>query len=84
MAGAGVGSIGAGAAVPAAATTSAKRAATAASAAIVDKNSLVDQLLKKQQPPTALPVSLNVITPASAANTPASSGHVGTNINTSA
>lgn len=83
MAGAGLGSLGAGAVAPAAATASSKTASTPASATKVDQNSLVDQLLKKH-PPATQSVSLNVVTPASAANSPASSGHIGTNINTSA
>jgi len=83
MAGSGVGSIGAGTAAPATASTSANLAPTQTSAAKVDKNSMIDQLLKKH-PPTAQPVALNVVTPASAANSPASSGHIGTKISTSA
>ena len=79
MAGSGVGSIGAGAA----ASSAAKTTAPQTSVAKLDKNSMVDQLLKKHAS-NAQPVTLNVVTPTSSANSPASSGHVGTKISTSA
>ena len=78
---AGIGGFGGAAAVAPAATGMVAPAQTAATE--LDKNLLAEILLKKHHPGVE-PITLNVVTPTSAANSPVSSGLLGTKINTSA